>query len=177
MFTLIDVLQNEHRTMRDLLGVMEEQVAKPGEPDYDLIKEILYYCESYPDIYHHPKEDLIYRVVCEQAPEAAAGIEDLEAEHMIMASAAQEIRNLVAAATEGDQDADAIVGEKVGAYLNFYRTHMQREEQEVFPVAQEVLSETDWLALETQVVNPTDPYHAEKAAARLREMLEKSLAA
>ncbi|GAB5469498.1 MAG: hemerythrin domain-containing protein [Rhodospirillales bacterium] len=171
MFTLIDVLLREHLSMRELLSVMQEEVETPGRPDYALMGEILHYCESYPDAYHHPKEDLIYRAVCDRAPDVAAGIEDLEAEHMIMGSAAQEIRRLVKAAAGGDGEAEDSLGQKVGAYLRFYRMHMRREEREVFPVALEHLSKEDWLELETQVVNPTDPYFAEKAAARLQELL------
>ncbi len=177
MFTLIDVLQREHLSMRELLSRVQEQVQGEGATDYDLLREVMRYCEAYPGAYHHPKEDLIFQALVEEAPEEAAAIEDLTAEHLVMASAAHDTGRLIEQAAEGDAAAIESLPQKVGAYLRFYRTHMAREEKEFFPLALEVLTPEQWLALESQVVDPTDPLFAERAGQRLRELLGEGEAA
>jgi len=171
VFTLVDVLRREHGSMRDLLQLMEVELERPSAPDYALLREILQYCETYPGAYHHPKEDLIYQALCREVPEVAASLEDLTAEHMIMSFAAAEILRLVDTAEAGEAAAQDQLAEKIDAYLRFYRSHMRREEQDFFPKAEAALTEEQWLALESQVVNPTDPLFAERAAQRMRELL------
>jgi hemerythrin-like domain-containing protein len=160
--------------MRELLNMMEEQVAEETTPDYGLLREILLYCESYPGTYHHPKEDLIYAALCKYAPEAADAVEDLEAEHVIMASATREILGLVSRAAAGDRSAEENLPQKVGAYVRFYSAHMRREERDFLPKALEVLAPEHWLELETHVINPTDPYFSEKSAALMRAFFDRA---
>lgn len=177
MFTLIDVLQREHLSMRQLLSRVQDQIQCDGATDYDLLREVMRYCETYPGAYHHPKEDLIFQLLQEVAPEEAAEIEDLTAEHLVMASAARDTGRLIEQAAEGDTAAEESLPQKVGAYLRFYRTHMAREEKDFFPLALRVLTPEQWLALESQVVDPTDPLFAERASARLNELLGDEAAA
>jgi hemerythrin-like domain-containing protein len=174
MFTLVDVLQREHASLRELLNLMQEQVAGETLPDYGLLREILLYCESYPGAYHHPKEDLIYAALCKHAPKAAEAVEDLEAEHVIMASATREILGLVSRAAAGDISAEENLPQKIDAYARFYRTHMKREERDFFPKALEALAPEHWLEMETHVINPTDPFFSEKSAALMRAFLDRA---
>ncbi len=171
MFTLIDVLQREHVSMRELLSRVQEQIDSKAATDYDLLREVMQYCETYPGAYHHPKEDLIFNLLLEVAPEEAAALEDLTAEHMVMAAAAADTNRIIEAAAEGDEKAQANLPQKIAAYLRFYRMHMSREEREFFPLALEVLSAEQWLMLESQVVDPTDPLYAERSAQRVRDMM------
>ena len=177
MFTLIDVLQREHASMRELLTLMEDQVTLFNSPDYALLEEILLYCETYPGAYHHPKEDLIFEALCAEAPDAEEALEDLEAEHLIMASAARELLALSGRAAKGETDAAEDLPQKIAAYVRFYRAHMRREESDFFPRALEALSPETWLALETRVVNPTDPAFAEKSAAMLQAFFDRAAGA
>ncbi len=171
MFTLIDVLQREHVSMRELLSRVQDQIDSKGATDYDLLREVMQYCEIYPGAYHHPKEDLIFNLLLQEAPEETAALEDLTAEHMIMAAAASDTARVIEQAAEGDAAAQEAMPQKIAAYLRFYRIHMSREEREFFPLALEVLSPEQWLMLESQVVDPTDPLYAERSARRLREMM------
>jgi len=53
----------EHANFSKLLDLLERQVASfhdGGSPDYELMLEIMYYMTHYPDVLHHPKEDLVF---------------------------------------------------------------------------------------------------------------------
>ena len=58
----VRILRQEHANMAMLLDILDRQLAaKAGEQlDCDMIQGILDYFISYPDLYHHPKEDLIF---------------------------------------------------------------------------------------------------------------------
>ncbi len=61
---LMSGLRTDHRNMAlllDLLDLETERLAASGEPDYDLVRDIMLYMTEYPDVVHHPTEDFIYR--------------------------------------------------------------------------------------------------------------------
>ncbi len=75
--------------MAKLLSALERQLAvfDQGEsPDYDIVQGVIDYCLNYPDLYHHPKEDLVLERLQAVDPVAAAGIGDLAAEHQDLAN-------------------------------------------------------------------------------------------
>ena len=76
----IDVLRQEHKDVARLLGVVDEQINGEAPLDLDLLHEILGYCLTYPDQYHHPKEDLIDRALCEHDQRVEPVVGELDAE-------------------------------------------------------------------------------------------------
>jgi hemerythrin-like domain-containing protein len=58
---VIEILRQEHRNIEKLLRVLERElnVFDRGErPDYEVVLAVIDYFKDYPDICHHPKEDL-----------------------------------------------------------------------------------------------------------------------
>ena len=63
MVKILDDLRQDHRNLAwlwDLLGRELSIFKEGGRPDYDLVEAILDYCINYPDLCHHPKENLIF---------------------------------------------------------------------------------------------------------------------
>jgi len=74
--------------MGRLLDAVERQLERfdRGEtPDYDILQGVLDYALTYPDLYHHPKEDLVYARLRLRDPAAADSLTDLQAEHHTLA--------------------------------------------------------------------------------------------
>ena len=62
MAALMQALRKEHEDMAVLLDLMDRQIAQFQEgapPGFNLVRGIIGYFLTYPDLYHHPKEDLI----------------------------------------------------------------------------------------------------------------------
>ena len=58
---IIDVLRQEHRNIETLLLVLEQEVSvfdRAERPDYEVIWAVIAYFEVYPNVYHHPQEDI-----------------------------------------------------------------------------------------------------------------------
>ena len=81
---VLEDLRVEHRAMGKLLELLEHQldlVAQDRRPDDELLLQIAEYFASVPDIYHHPKEDVVLRRLAARNPGFAEIAGLLEAEH------------------------------------------------------------------------------------------------
>jgi hemerythrin-like domain-containing protein len=66
MTTIIDQLETDHRNVAELLGILSAEldtIKRIEDPDYPLMGMVLDYLLTYPDLVHHPKEDLIYQML------------------------------------------------------------------------------------------------------------------
>ena len=93
MSEVIRVLRREHANMASLVKTLEWQVREfeaGRRPDYDIIRSSLDYFLSFPDLYHHPKEDLVYGRLVERDPQTAERIGDLRREHEMIATRTRE---------------------------------------------------------------------------------------
>ncbi len=81
---IIERLSREHRNIEMLLAVLERELEifdSGGRPDYEVIRAIISYFELYPEVYHHPQEDLVFAKLKIRDPAAAAKVGDLALEH------------------------------------------------------------------------------------------------
>ncbi len=84
MAETIGELLQEHRNMAKLLDLLEAELAvyrEGGVADFDLLRDIMDYTTSWPERYHHPKENLIFAKLKDKGAEAEALAADLVAEH------------------------------------------------------------------------------------------------
>jgi hemerythrin-like domain-containing protein len=168
----LSVLRQEHTNMAMLLDVLDRQlaVAKAGEaPAYDIVKGILDYFLTYPELYHHPKEDLVYlrlraRDGAEAEPFAGllTGHEDIALLTRRFARATvDQILNPGAAQWQWFTS----LGRE---FVDTNRRHMAEEEEHFFPLALRVLSPEDWAAIESQVTDWDDPLFGRLVERRFR---------
>jgi hemerythrin-like domain-containing protein len=83
MARIVELLRREHRDIRDLLRVLEDELAifdRQERPDYEVIQAVISYFQDYLDSCHYPKEDLIFLKA--RAPVAAKSVANLDAEHL-----------------------------------------------------------------------------------------------
>ena len=83
MSATIDKLRIEHRGMAKLLSLLDREVqafANSEPVDFELVQSIMEYNLQFPDMCHHPKEDVIFQRLCERDAEAAKAVGDLAQE-------------------------------------------------------------------------------------------------
>lgn len=122
--------------MAMVLDVLEDAAyaaSQGGQPDIELIDEIMHYMTVYPDAVHHPKEDIVYRELQSRRPDLAAGVEDVPADHRDIAALGTQLRNdldaiVAGAAVKRDQFVNDVNG-----YVLRLRNHMRWEEEDLFP--------------------------------------------
>ena len=81
---IIERLSQEHRNIERLLAVLERELEvfdRGDRPDYEVIRAVISYFEVYPEVYHHPQEDLVFAKLKMRDPAAVAKVGDLAREH------------------------------------------------------------------------------------------------
>ena len=160
MADIIQQLQQDHLNAAKLLDLLEAQIGTlhDGEtPDYLLMFDVMCYMRHYPDLFHHPQEDLIFEKLKERDPSARAIVDKLMEEHKALAEkGAQFFESLQTAVSESMVPRETLESQGRG-YIAFLRSHMGKEEDQVFPLASKVLREQDWAAIDTAMASQADP--------------------
>src|SRR6516165_8726629 len=121
----------EHRNIEKLLTILERELEvfdRGDRPDYEVIRAVISYFEVYPEVYHHPQEDLVFAKLRMRDAAAAAKVGDLAREHQKGAerlrSVAHAIDNVLADRELLRQSVDAIVRD----FIEHERRHMMMED-------------------------------------------------
>jgi hemerythrin-like domain-containing protein len=166
---IIDRLSQEHRNIKKLLAVLEREleIFDRGEhPDYEVIHAIISYFEVYPEVYHHPQEDLVFAKLKIRDPAAAAKVGNLALEHQ---KGAERLRR-VAKAIDGvladrevlRQNVDNIVRD----FIEHERHHIMMEDRDFFPAALKALEPQDWTEIASALTGHKDPLFSDVAEER-----------
>ena len=163
---IIELLSQEHRNIERLLVVLERELEifdRGGRPDYEVIRAIISYFEVYPEVYHHPQEDLIFAKLNIRDPAAAAKVGDLAREHQQGAErlrrVARAVDSVLADREIPRQNVDNIVRE----FIDHQRLHIMMEDRDFFPAALRVLSPSDWTEIASASTNHEDPLFSDAA--------------
>ncbi len=173
MAKVLQALRDEHGSMTRLLELLEMEVDKFAEsqqPNYELIKEIVDYFLTYPDLCHHPKENAILRKLRERDPEAVERIGDLEAAHEEISDRLHGFsRMVVEILLEAEIPRDEFVS-AARQFIENERTHMAAEEKYFFTTVESQLSKSDWSELDARLSKFEDPLLHGEGALRFREL-------
>ena len=156
----VDTLRAEHGNMVRALDLLERQIAlieAADEPDYDLIGQIIDYFRRFPDLYHHPKEELILARLKARAPDEAERIGDLESEHEGCSQHLQDFaRTMVKVLLGSEIPRDDII-RVAREFIANERAHMRGEEEVFFPTVLEHLTDEDWRSIDEKARRFKDP--------------------
>ncbi len=156
----VDVLRAEHENMARVLDLLEHHVAlfaDAAEPDYELMSQIIDYFRRFPDLYHHPKEEVILTRLKKRAPDQAKRIGDLEREHEGCSDYLQNLARLHVQVLMGAEiPRDAFI-RAAREFIDNERRHMMGEEDVFFPIVLQELTEEDWRAIDEKVQRFRDP--------------------
>lgn len=157
----IDRLKTDHRRLRNVLGAL----TKKGEElhTHNLVRDtdhlfcLIEYVTNYPDKIHHPLEDTVFDelVRANLTPEQTEKVENNRRQHEQLTA---DTNNLLARvdALRDDKDVESFKSD-IDHYVNRQLEHMRFEEEEVFPLALDALSEDAWKTLDDRFGATNDP--------------------
>ena len=174
---LMKALRAEHRHIATVMQLFADQlkIIETGElVDTHVVYEIMDYMVSWPDRYHHPREDLIYGRVAEIDAKAADEVDTLQRDHDRTAKRGRQVLQDIERWRKGDVSG-AVVAKGGQAYIDHMYEHMNIEEKVVFPHIEAVLSIQDWreLAEDDQLRAVTDPVFGTRVQREFRNMTRK----
>lgn len=148
-----EVLTEEHRTIERMLAVLEvaAQQLRAGERvPAGLFREAVDFVRNFADKCHHGKEEANLFPRLEELGVSKEGgpLGVMLHEHNVGREYIGAIDGAIGAYEEGDEAAARVIEENVRGYIHLLRHHIWKEENVLFPMADEVLSVGDQRELE-----------------------------
>lgn len=156
---IIERLSEEHRNIERLLVVLERELEvfdRGDRPDYEVIRAVIGYFEVYPEVYHHPQEDLVFAKLRSRDPAAAAKVGDLAAEHRKGTERLRRVAHAIDSVLSDREILRQNVDNIVRDFIEQERRHMMMENRDFFPAALKALKPQDWTEIASAVVARTD---------------------
>lgn len=175
MTRLLDRLNQDHRRLArllDLLDALLDRFHDGGEPDYEMMCEMLEYLENYADQVHHPAEELIFERLTSQGHERREVLDVLHRQHNLLGQMNRRFRQSLEGIVHEEVLLRVDVERQGRELVNTLRDHLNLEEAEAFPYARERLTEEDWQAIEAAAPNVDDPLFGDPDPARFRSLYQ-----
>jgi hemerythrin-like domain-containing protein len=174
---LMKALRAEHRHMATVMQLFSEQLTAiaGGElVDTHVVYEIMDYMVTWPDRFHHPREDLIYSRVAEVDARTADEVDSLQRDHDQTGKQGRTLLRDIERWRLGEVSGTVVV--KSGrTYIDHIYEHMNLEEKLVFPHIEATLSLQDWreLAEDDELVAVGDSVFGPQVQREFRNMTRK----
>jgi len=162
MKTALNIIRSEHRALAAVIHGLQflvDQVRK-GQPPPDLkvFRAMIHYIDEFPERLHHPKEDrYLFARIMQRYPEGNAIVSGLEAQHVHGAQLIRELERSLLRWEEEGQGAFPEFARRAEEYAEFHWKHMREEEDVVLPLAERVLLDEDWKAIDAAFEGNQDP--------------------
>ncbi|PWC39440.1 hemerythrin domain-containing protein [Azospirillum sp. TSO35-2] len=176
----IRIIKDEHFAIAAVLHALRFQIraVKDGAPpDFVLLHAILDYIVSYPDRWHHPKEDkFLFAAVRRRSAEADALIGKLEREHALGYPMIETLKRQLVCYEAGDPGAREAFFATAESYATFEYAHLQTEEEQLLPLAERLLTAEDWAAIDAAFQENDNPLFGIKPKDEAERLYQRILA-
>lgn len=154
----------EHAYIGHVLDVLDrelESIRRDEQVDYELATAAVKYL-TFNDRSHHAREDFSLRVLVEREPNWQAAVEDLEAEHELLAATGKRFDDLLGEVVLSDAPiARDLIFVQGLHYVRLLRAHIEEEEQRLFHVLAAHLDADDWARIDGEHPGQEDPLFGE----------------
>jgi len=175
----IQIIKDEHLAISAVLYSLRylvKEMRKGSAPNFPLLKAILDYIVSYPDRWHHPKEDkYLFAAVRRRTREADKLIERLEREHSLGYPMVEELKRDLIAFQNGDPEARERFYATADRYAELEWEHLHTEEEVFMPIAERVLTAEDWAEIHTAFRENDNPLFGIKPKEEAESLYQKIL--
>jgi len=173
---VLGCLAEEHRHMSALLKLLDQRARQRKKlklGDYYLMRDIVGYLNEYPDVVHHPTEDLLFNRVLEYRPDLGNEVATLQSQHREMLLESCELLEQLDHAVSCPADAaEQRIRKRALAFARNQGQHMQRENRSLFPAALAELKPADWRVISRRVKLHDDPLFGASVQAQHRPLFE-----
>lgn len=154
----------EHSAIRQalntLMAAMERAVRVGRVEEQARLVELLDFLQTFPEQAHRPKDERFMTLLNARTDEAAPLVDAIERSHAAARALLAELRLAARQAGRGDEEAIATLAAGVDRYRGLLSEALQREEEELFPLAWKRLEAEDWFKLAADFCKLPYPAHS-----------------
>lgn len=174
----VRIIRQEHQSLAAVLHglnyLVREIQGYRAEPDFELMRSMVYYIDTFPERFHHPKEDeWLFRLLVLRHPSARVLVQRLQSEHRAGAIKLKQLEQALLRYSQGGRPEFAVFAAAVESFVAFERNHMRSEETEILPLAQKYLTAEDWKEIDAAFLNHADPLLGEAARDDFRGLFRR----
>lgn len=174
MIKVLVSLHNDHRNLDRIASLVESRAAAsepPDNADLVLLADTLYYLMHFPDLYHHPRENVLAQWLNRIGALRPVIVETLAAQHAdIEEQGSGLLRDLESMVRAETQSWDGL-SPRLKRYAASLRANMATEEAELLPVAfAEALHRPRGAPPELQLADVRDPLFSTTDDERFRQL-------
>lgn len=173
----LHIIKSEHRNLFRVVNVFDivlRGLDEGRKPDFPLLDAIIHYIESFPDRYHHPKEDdYLFKALRAREPASHAILDELEEEHKLCAERIDGVRQALIHFQYHYPEGRDVFETAARDYIRFQVRHLQKEEGVVLPMAQRSLTTEDWDPIDQAFLDNKDPLFGDDARDEARALYSK----
>lgn len=174
----LNIIRDEHRSIAAILHGIEYLVdkvrARKAKINPRVFSAMIYYLDTFSERMHHPKEDsYLFSAMRSRGGEAAAIVADLEREHAAGGDTLRRLEQSLLRYEEGGEKEFPAFAEAVAKFVRDYRDHMRKEEDIAFPLAERLLSASDWQAIDRAFDENRDPLAGERDTRDFEKLFDR----
>lgn len=154
MANILAEIHNEHRNYSQLLELIRAELVKlsnNSNPNYFRLYDIMLYMTNYPDLVHHPVEDILFTELVKKKPELSEILSSLRHEHEELARVGLELKENLQSIISGAVVSRKSVIDPAIDYHQLLTNHMNTEEGKILPVIDKTFNEDEWSTIQAQV--------------------------
>lgn len=163
MEAFVECLRADHCRLMRVLVQLDHDIRECRKSNSQFAETLipvvnaLHFIRGYPEHWHHPLEDFLYRRLLELDAPCARSVESLLDEHGAMERQTASLVQRFEHAIEFGEVIDNILLDDCYAYFERQVTHQKRENESVFPLMTAFLDPRDWRAAERELLaTPSD---------------------
>jgi hemerythrin-like domain-containing protein len=181
MHRLLQDLHQDHINFSRVLKFLENQLdilRDSGPANLHALNEVVDYVGSYPDLIHHPREDVIFSVYLEKRAEGGnPEIEGLMEEHQrIIDSTAELATAMQQWLCDSPVPRERLV-DLFADYLRMQWDHLNLEERTIYKLLDEALGGEDWAHIESIMPQGSDPLFHDQMRRRYQNIFDHVIVA
>lgn len=174
METATKNLENDHVYILRLIEVMKS-VIRTEKPQVEDMETIVRLIKEYADGFHHAKEEnLLFPLLAERGFSAEQGpVAVMIAEHVQGRLFIQGMSEGIAGFRNGDENSTSRIFENMNSYINLLTNHISKENNILFRMADNALSEKDQQALLSEFSKVEKSLNSDSAVKDWINLIEK----
>jgi hemerythrin-like domain-containing protein len=174
----LNLIRDEHRSIAAVLHGMKELVFRIRERgakiDPRVFRAMLYYLDTFSERMHHPKEDqYLFAPLRRLGAGADELIAELEREHAQGENALRRVEQCLIRYEEGGEKEFPEFAREIERFVEGYWSHMSKEEERVFPLAEKLFTRSDWEAIDKAFQANADPLANDRNERDFRKLFSR----
>jgi hemerythrin-like domain-containing protein len=158
----IRIIREEHSALsamlRSILLLLAHHRQQRTLPDFAALRAMLFYVDEFPEKRHHRKEsELLFPKLRARSPLARDVLDHLDGDHAHGEHDIRELEHALLGFEMLGEPRRLAFEQMAERYVEFYLAHMALEEQQILPLAEQVLTDEDWVELDAAFRANRDP--------------------